>query len=253
MRNKLVFATLGAFALLLLLTASTGPQVFLRGAFERIVAIASLRHVLIRPSLQEDLERLAKIQKDQADSSLLRDEIAALRDQFQSGNPSSQTLLPARVVAASAFVPGISQPSVLLIDKGKEDGVSVGQAVVLSGNLIGKVNKTSLHLSEVLLVTNEQFSLPARTARSRALGVVRGRGGTVAFEQVLLSDELLSSDLVVTLGEGSVEQLFIPNDIVVGSIVSVDKRPSSLFQSALIKSSLHFAKLSTVFVFMGVE
>jgi rod shape-determining protein MreC len=158
-------------------------------------------------------------------------------------------LLPANIVGAPSFIPGISTPETFIIDKGTSDGVKVGDAVVYKNNLLGKISKISDSLSEVTLVTNTSSSFTAKTSSSQALGVIKGQGGgQMILDNVLLSDNLKPSDLVLTNGDTNLSGKGYPPDLVVGKIVSVDKKASSLFQRAEVSSFIDFAKITTVFV-----
>lgn len=200
-------------------------------------------------TLRQENERLSQKLVDEA---LLERENRALKDQFQTTAVRAEKLLPATVLAMPRFVPGVTQPTTLTLDKGEREGVRVGQGVVVRDVLVGKVSKTSRLLSEVTLVVNPQFSLAARTLATGTLGVVRATAEGVIFGNVLLSDELFENDTVVTLGEGEGTTLLPPN-LVVGTITSVERKPSALFQSAKIKSPIALQKLDIVFVFVGLK
>jgi len=183
-----------------------------------------------------------------SDQKKLEKENSALSDQFQVSSPNSNTLLPANIVGAPSFVPGVSTPETFIIDKGTKDGVKIGGAVVYKNNLLGKITKINDFLSEVTLVINSSMSFTARTS-SGALGVIKGQGsGEMILDNVLLSDSLKSSDLVLTNGDTSLNGSGYPPDLVVGKIVSVDKKASSLFQRAEVSSFIDFAKITTVFI-----
>ncbi len=125
--------------------------------------------------------------------------------------------------------------------------------------LVGKIVTTSEYLSKVQLTTNIASSftvktLPFKKETPEALGIVRGIGnGELLLDNVLLSDMLTIGDMVVTKGDISEKGIGYPANLVVGKIVSVDKKSSELFQSARIRNLIDFSKLSVVFLFMGYE
>ncbi len=177
----------------------------------------------------------------------------ALRDQFQTENPKSPTLIEANVIGAPGFIPGISAPEFLVLDRGENDGIKVGQAVVYQDNLVGRIIKTSSSLASVMLISNFSSSFTAKTASTDALGVVKGQGGGGLFlDNVVLSDSLQKGDLVLTKGDfDSQTMVGVPPDLVVGQIESVSKFPSDLFQEAKLNSKINFSKLSKVFVIVN--
>ncbi|MBI2195875.1 MAG: rod shape-determining protein MreC [Candidatus Levybacteria bacterium] len=199
------------------------------------------------------ISKLTQMQKLLAENS-------ALRDQFETSVPKSQNLLPASIVSAPSFVPGVTPAEYLTIDKGSSDGVKIGSAVVFKDNLVGKVTQVSNSLSKVILVSNSSSTFPAKTISIKgergigALGVVSGLSGQdLILDKVLLSDTLQVGDYVVTKGDLQVDNTGYPPSLIVGKIISVEKKASELFQRAKVKSLLEFSKLTTVFVVLGYE
>jgi len=196
--------------------------------------------------------------KKLVDDKKLRDENAALSDQFLVTYPKSQDLLPAKVVGAPSFVIGVVSPDYLVIDKGTGDRIKVGDAVVLRDNLVGKVAKVSSSFSKVTLVSNSALSFSATTISIKgslsegALGVIKGSSGQdMILDNVLLSENIQIGDYVVTKGDMDVSGVGYPPSLVVGKISSVEKKPSSLFQKAKVKSLVNFSRLNMVFVVLG--
>lgn len=184
-----------------------------------------------------------------SDQKKLERENSALSDQFQVSSPNSNTLLSANIVGAPSFIPGVSTPETFIIDKGTQDGVKIGEAAIYKNNLLGKITKSNDSLSEVTLVTNSSMSFTAKTSSSEVLGVIKGQGGgDMILDNVLLSDNLKPLDLILTNGDTSLNGSGYPPNLVVGKIVSVDKKASSLFQRAEVSSFIDFSKITTVFI-----
>jgi rod shape-determining protein MreC len=182
----------------------------------------------------------------------LTEDNKALRDQFQTQNPKSSNLIEADVIGAPGFIPGISVPETLILDRGENDGIKAGQAVIYENNLVGKVVKTSAFLSNVELVSNSSSTFTAKTLSTQALGVVKGQGGGgIILDDVVLSDTLQKQDVVLTKGDIDAYGIGVPPDLVIGEIASISKFPSDLFQKASLKSKINFSKLSKVFVIVN--
>jgi rod shape-determining protein MreC len=192
----------------------------------------------------ERLELLAQVSSFE---KLKRDN-AALSDQFQTSYPPSQKLLKADIIGAPSFIPGVSAPDNFIINKGLKDNLKVGSAVVIKNNLVGVISDVSVNLSKVNLVNNSAFSLTAKTENG-AEGIVRGGAG-LTLSNVLLSENIKVSELVLTKGDVNQNGIGVPPDLVIGKIKSVEKNPSDLFQNAEIESFINFLNLSTVFVYM---
>jgi len=218
-------------------------QALTYGVFEKITSLGS-------NSQLETLraENLALTQKLSNQNKLIEDN-KALRDQFQTQNPKSAGLIEADVVGAPMFIPGISVPEVLILDRGESDGIKVGLAVVYQNNLIGKVVGASAFSSSVMLITNSASSFTAKTMATQSQGVIKGQGGGgMILDNVVLSDNLQKQDTVLTKGDVDTEGSGFPPDLVVGKISAVSKNASDLFQKADVKSLIDFSKLSKVFV-----
>ena len=184
------------------------------------------------------------------DYQKLKEQNKSLLDQFQTINPKSSTLLPAEVVGAPSFIPGLSYPENLIINKGSKDNLKTGFAVVFKDNLIGKIGIVTPNLSQVILITNNESSFTAVTGIDKnVLGVLKGEsGGEMVLDNVLLSENLKNGDLVLTSGNVNLDKIGFPPDLIVGKIISVEKSPSALFQKAQVEGLVDVTKLSTVFV-----
>jgi rod shape-determining protein MreC len=215
-------------------------------AFSKITSFSSNSQI---QSLKQQNSELTKKLVDQ--SSLIADN-KALSDQFQTQTPKSQSLIPAEIVASPGFIPGISVPETLILDKGEADGVKIGQAVVYQNNLVGKISKISSTLSSAMLITNSSSSFTVTTLTTQSLGVIKGQGGgEMILDNVVLSDTLQKQDLVLTKGDINLSGSGFPPDLVVGKITSISKNPSDLFQKASIASLIDVSKLNKVFILTG--
>jgi rod shape-determining protein MreC len=192
---------------------------------------------------EKNLELLSRV----ATFDKLKNENAALSDQFQTSYPQSYKLLKATVIGASTFIPGVTVPNNFIIDKGLKDNLKVGLAVVVMDNLIGVISKVSANLSEVMAINNSSSSFTAKT-QNGAVGIVKG-GESIILGSILLSENMNLGELVLTKGSINNDGIGIPPDLVVGKIIFVEKNPSDLFQQAKIEGFVNFAKLSTVFIY----
>lgn len=201
----------------------------------------------------DSLNRYDKLQKS-VDVGNLEKDNAALRDQFEKGVLPSKNLLPSTVIGTPSFVPGISPPEYYVLDKGTESGVAAGQQVLYKNNLVGKIETAGPFTSRVTLLTNSTLRFTALTSETNALGVVKGEGeGKILLDNVVLSDTLKKGDLVLTKGDMTEDGQGVPPGIVLGKIISVQKKASAVFQTAKVQSLLDFGKLRTVFIFTGYK
>ena len=263
MRNRrrgfvIVFFIFLLLSIILLILFGNRSKSTPTGIFEMITS--PLQNVLVSVTgrvggigSDESLELLKKenqqLRVSQVNQKKAEREMAALRDQFEAEKISSQKLLPAHIIGRRGFVPGVSVPDVIIINKGSNDGIKIGQVIIYEDVVIGKIWKTSSHLSEVMLLWHPSSSLTAQTLTANANGILKGRGnGEMLLQNVVLADKLNKGDSVVTKGDVNLEGLGFPPDLLLGKIISIDRKQSALFQSAEVKSSVDVAKISSVFI-----
>ena len=181
--------------------------------------------------------------------SVLQKENSALADQFATTSVRSQTLLTAKIVGAPSFIPGVSNPQSLIIDRGTKDNVKVGNAVIYKDNLVGKIVEANLYFSKIDLITSPSFSTTVKILRSQAAGVIKGKGEKqMILDNVLQSSDIKVSNIILTTGDQDIKGIGFPPDLTLGKLISVAKKPSNLFQKGEVVSLLDFSNLSTVFV-----
>lgn len=243
-----VFAALLFCAIIVFAASSLGLLNSVNGGMQSfLLPIMRASFVLFH---RDDNTDLVKIKNENRDlrvqlvrlESLQRDN-QALRDQFATTNPSTRNLVPASIVGMPTFLPGVSKADEIVIDKGSVDKLRKGYSVIYKDNLIGKVVKVTPNMSIVELVNHKGISFVAQAAKTAAYGIIRGTGeDNILFDNVLLSDSLKLNDMVITKDS---------DKLVVGKIVSINKRSSSLFQSAEIESLIDITKLQMVFVVLS--
>ena len=139
------------------------------------------------------------------------------------------------------------------IDAGEERGIGTQLAVLSNEGLVGKIDRIykDQNRSSVLLLTDEKCQVSARVEGSPEVGILSGQRGRFDGNP-LLRLRFLSTDAalhpgqrVFTTGRG---EIFRAN-ILLGTIFSVEK--GALDSEALVKPSVNFVDLSTVFVVLS--
>lgn len=203
-------------------------------------------------AIKELSQENARLRKELSEKQNLVAENKALKNQFESSGSQSQSLLPAKVVGSPGFIPGVSLPEHLIIDKGQNQNVRKGDAIIVGNYLVGKVVEASVDFSKVELVINKNSSFTAKISPSDGAeipGIIKGKGNDeLIFENVLLTASIKKDDMVLTRGEQNEKGEGYPPEIIVGKIVSVEKKSSDLFQKAALQSFVNFSTLTTVFV-----
>lgn len=90
----------------------------------------------------------------------------------------------------------------VVIDKGAQEGVNAGQAVVDQTGVVGQVTRVFPWVSEVTLVTDKEQAVPIQVARSGLRGVTFGVGfdGTLELRFMPVNADIQNGDLLVTSG-----------------------------------------------------
>lgn len=133
----------------------------------------------------------------------------------------------------------------LIIDKGENFGLKVGQPVIVNdGVLIGKINKVDKNKAFVLLINDDLSRVAVKIQNtSRTLGVIEGEFGLGIKMKLIPQTELIrEDDPVVSSG---LEDL-VPAGLIVGQVEKIFSAPEELFQSASIRSLVDFNKVTIV-------
>ncbi len=194
-------------------------------------------------------EENLKLLKQMAKQKEIEKENQALRDQFATTVISPKQLLPATIIGSRSSNAGTGEPLEIVLDKGTNQGVIVGAAVIYEDILVGEVIRISENRAVVRLPISSGSSIPAKTTDSNALGIVKGQRDSMLLDNVLLSDSLKSKDIVVTKGATDEKGRGYPPGLVIGKITAIHKKASALFQTAEIEPVLQVNRLTTVFVY----
>lgn len=133
----------------------------------------------------------------------------------------------------------------VMIDKGSDDGVSKGLAVVVPEGVVGQVMDVSDNYAKVLLIVDPNSAVDAMLQRTRARGVVKGgASGRCMFQYVLRKHDIGVGDRVVSSGL----DLVFPKGLGVGYVSEVVKPNSGIFQDVTVTPFVDHEKLEEVLV-----
>ena len=136
----------------------------------------------------------------------------------------------------------------VVIDRGSDDGIEKGMAVVLLGVLVGKIDQVMPRTSQVLLITSKDSIVQVMLESSRTAGVLKGGISGMTLENIPLDTPVAAEENVITSGLGGrlAKGLFVGK---AGKEVSVK---SDIFKTVEVKSEVNFSKLEILFVISGV-
>ncbi len=182
------------------------------GAWEAVTSYDDLeaRNALLRAKiaeLQSSVLEVGEIERER--KSLLA--LLGARDRVaQVGRRT------ARVIDA----PISNYQRTLELDKGSRDGIAVGMPVETGAGVIGRISNVSVTRSQVELLTDPNFDVGIRMARSGDDGIASGRGRNSDLEVsfIELDTVVIPGETVVTSGfQGST----FPEGLLIGTVVDV--------------------------------
>ena len=118
---------------------------------------------------------------------------------------------------------------------------------------MGAVTELGSNWATVRLINDTRSVVIGRDTRTRATGEVHGDlAAPLELNKVQFTEDLAVGDLVVTAGIriGRDARSQFPRDLVIGSIISVDKDPASTTISALVQPAADLDGLELVLVVM---
>jgi rod shape-determining protein MreC len=177
-------------------------------------------------------------------------EMEQLRAQlrFQQERPEL-TLLTADVIARDPQ----SREKYLIINRGSNDGVMVGMAVVSPNYFVGQITEVEPNRSKVLLVIDSQFQTGAKLALAGAEGIVYGRwqsGERIILKHIPANTQVEAGengDLAVTSGKTA----RVPANLIIGKVVAAVRDDLRNEIQAEIVPIVDFDELQAVTIILG--
>jgi len=153
--------------------------------------------------------------------------------------------VPLDVVAAEVVGRGSnSWTEIVYIKRGTRDRVEKRYPVVTHEGLVGQVIHAAPALSQVMLVTDFRSGVDALVQRTRASGVVTGRGRDLAALKFLpVGAEIQPGDRLISSGMGGV----FPKGLIIGAVKDIT-RNGRQGQQVEIKPNVDFSHLEEVLV-----
>ena len=145
--------------------------------------------------------------------------------------------------------------SSLTLNKGSVHGVEVGDCVIDGrGNLVGRISEAGYDWSTVLTVVDTDTSLGARVYRTQDIGIANGDfalmgEGLLRLDSLPVSCQLLEGDLIVTSGLGG----YLPPDLVIGSVTSLQADDSDTAVYAVLTPAAELDSLTEVCIIKSFE
>lgn len=165
----------------------------------------------------------------------------ALRNLLQM---AEQQQLNGVVADVIGYDPSSWQRAVVL-NRGSEDSIEQGMAVVSGSGLVGQVTSVGRRSARVLLISDPLSGVDAMIQGNRARGIVEGSGdGNCIWKFVVREEEVNIGDRVISSGLDGV----YPRGLLIGVVTEVSGRPDSMFHDVRVKPSVNMDKVESVMI-----
>lgn len=208
---------------------------------DKIIFLSKLP--LIYRQNQEFKAEINDLQGLLAENQILKNENKVLKEQLGVEIEAKKLQIFARVLGQKAD----GEKVFILINKGKVDGVLIGDVVVLRKFLIGRVTTVSSHQAEVLPIFSQASKVPVYVVGSnkRISGLTVGEyNSQIKLKEVLQDENLQIGDLVLTSGLGGT---YLP-DLLIGKVEEIEREENELFQEAKLTMFWDIKELENVFI-----
>ena len=162
--------------------------------------------------------------------------------------------LPLETLAARVLsCPPLGEFRIITVDRGEQEGVRRGAAVMVPQGLVGRVIRVGGRFSEILLLTDPTSAVDARAVRTGARGLVTGEGIEIGLDRRLFIGALEFWDRTEVVAEGDflvtsgLDGLF-PPDLPIGTVREVRKGKYEVFQEGKVIPQVDFNQLREVLI-----
>jgi rod shape-determining protein MreC len=115
----------------------------------------------------------------------------------------------------------------VLLDKGAQDGVFKGQAVLDGEGIFGQVSRVHAQTAEVILISDAEHAIPVQSNRTglRTIAVGTGDSSRLSLPFVTVESDLKQGDLLLSTGMGGV----FPPGYPVARVARVERTAKATF------------------------
>ncbi len=242
-------------AILLILSRFYPPAAHLQDKVIHFV-LTPLFSLFHSSNKKEELSEVEKLKEENKQLKYKLSELEEIKINFDKLNALHHFIekfsYPAEVARVISFdaIQGVKS---VLINKGSQEGIKKGQAVIALEGVVGVVAKANSSDAIVLLLTEPSSAIDGEIRPSGARGLIHGQRKNLGLrreywvtrmEYLGYSDELHEKDSVVTSGL----DLIFPSGIPIGKVEKINRDEKGLFVSADLVTEVDFSKLSEVMV-----
>jgi rod shape-determining protein MreC len=145
----------------------------------------------------------------------------------------------------------------VLINKGSSDGLKIDQPVLNGAGLVGRIEAVTGGSAQVMLLTDPDFGVSAKVAKSQepgTIGPIEGTPGDLLFDNVSNPQDVHKGDLVITAGT-TTQRLRspFPPGIPIGNVSRVELGEGPLDRRIHVSPAADLRRLDLVEVLVNPE
>lgn len=142
----------------------------------------------------------------------------------------------------------VTDHNTITINKGTNDGLKAGQAVITTGGVVGYIFKPEPFTSHIMLITDRYAVVDGIVQRTRAHGIVEGKNqSSCALKYVEKTEDVKEGDMVVT---GGLDNIF-PKGFPVAIVESVERKTFSVSLKVELRPVIDPYKVEEVFIVLN--
>ncbi len=174
-------------------------------------------------------------------------ELAQLKGVLDLAGRGSYKVVAARVIGRGSAA---TFSQTIMLDQGSSSGIRADMSVISANGLVGLVKTVTSSTSIVQLISDPNFKVGVRIARSQSIGILQGQGtNTYSLQLLDPAGTILVGDSLLTNGSDN-NHPFVPG-VPVGQVTWVDHTTSTLTQSGDVKSYANLNDLGVVSVILS--
>ena len=237
-RRRLIAVLILASVTLMTLDQRPGTHGFFNSlrstANESVSPLTSASHTVLGP-VHDYLTGLSNAGSLQRDNVKLRNQVAELKSELQGiadARDSAAKIREAAGLKSVAQLPdsfaNVISPTrsnfeqTVVVDRGSNDGIKIGNPVVAGDGLVGRVIEVMSTQSVVRLISDPNQSVGVRLVKAKEIGVAQGTGPDRQLKLRFIASGAKFSKNEVVVTAGLTSSLFPPG-IPVGRVVSTSR------------------------------
>ncbi len=219
------------------------------GNFVEDVALSVVNYQNLEDENAALRARISSYEARLREADLLVEENTSLRELLKMKRRyAAYDMLPAEIIASEIGPYGTTYT----LDCGTDDGVSIGDAILVWEGMAGTVTAAGPNWCEMITVCDAEFRAGILISRNHEAGIAQGdpllyQEGMLSLAYLPQGSDTYEGDRVITSGLGGV----YPPNLLIGRIQEIWQEENGLSYSARVKPAADLANLRQVFVVTG--